>query len=380
MTTFHDILGTDRHTPADELKRRYKLLSSRLHPDKGGSKAMMQLLVQAYDKISQGKGHEEAVRTIAVKGASSERYQAQCRQLEREVEALQRINDDLTLQLQREKRQQKATEDLERVAAACEEDLKLLRRENIRLTKQLDEARRKLSESTRTVTRFEPERKTNRKAEAGTLNPLSQVSPAVLNQLKSLGRVNLRRSALMAMPLVVVAGLIAAGKAPWVSLMAMFDEPPPPPEIKMTILNYNPDDAMPASPTQDAMPVPVEPVTRPPAPRIRLINLVGHWDLQQYENLPQPYIRVRSDKGSYIVKGCDGDFQYYRNSHLRAGRLAANLIFERHDRHFQVYNIPYGNGSFATNWADSQSLLINNEYFPNQGFVEAYQQLQQRCR
>ncbi|MEJ2762896.1 hypothetical protein VV869_02810 [Photobacterium sp. MCCC 1A19761] len=380
MTTFHDILGTDRHTPADELKRRYKLLSSRLHPDKGGSKAMMQLLVQAYDKICQGKGHEEAVRTITVKGASSERYQAKCRQLEREVEALQRINDDLTLQLQRDKRQQKSTEELERVAAACEEDLKLLRRENNRLTKQLDEARRKLSESTRTVARFEPERKSDRKADAGTRAPLSQISPVVLNQLKSLGRINLRRSALMAMPLIVVAGLITAGKAPWLSLMAMFDEPPPPPEVKMTILNYNPDDAMPTTPAQEIMPIQAESAVRPLAPRIRLVNLVGHWDLQQYENLPQPYIRVRSEKGSYIVKGCGGHFQYYHNSHLRAGRLAANLIFERHDRHFQVYNIPYGNGSFAANWADSQSLLINNEYFPNQGFVEAYQQLLQRCR
>ncbi|GAL03402.1 hypothetical protein JCM19237_6296 [Photobacterium aphoticum] len=39
MTTFHDILGTDNQTPTADIKRRYKLLSSRCHPDKDGTKA-----------------------------------------------------------------------------------------------------------------------------------------------------------------------------------------------------------------------------------------------------------------------------------------------------------------------------------------------------
>lgn len=339
---------------------------------------MMQLLVQAYEKVSQGKGHEEAVRTVTLKGASNDRYKDRCRQLEQEVEALQRINDDLTQQLQREKRQQKSTEALERYVAASEEDLKWLRRENNRLSKQLDEARRKLSDTTRTVTRFD----TGRKKGAGedALSPQRQISPAVLNQIKSLGRINLRRTALMAMPLILVAGLVSAGKAPWLALMAMFEEPPPPPEVKMTILSHNPADTIAANPAPTNQLVADKPEVRPPSPRIQLASQAGRWAVQYYENLQQPYIRVRSDRGSYIVKGCDGHFQYYRNANLRSGRLAANLIFDRLDRHFQIYNIPYGNGSFAANWAESQSLLINHEYFPNQGFAAAYQQLQQLCR
>lgn len=46
-----DILGYESEPSYQELKKRYKSLASLHHPDKGGSKAMMQRLNDAYEKL-----------------------------------------------------------------------------------------------------------------------------------------------------------------------------------------------------------------------------------------------------------------------------------------------------------------------------------------
>lgn len=373
MTSFHDILGTDKNTSGADVKRRYKLLSSRLHPDKGGSKAIMQLLVQAYEKVGQGKGHEEAVHTIYAKDTKAESYKAKLQQLERDLQALKRVNDDLNQQLKQEQQKSRqSAEHNERYANASEEELKWLRRENRRLTKQLEEARWKLSETTRSVTTATPEEPAS--------SPQNEISPKVLSQINSLGRFNLRRVGFtLMMPLLIAGLLFSLGKDPWLAILALFEEPQKQPEAKVTILNTNPADSIQQQTQPSLQPVQAVPEKPEPMARIQLESMVGLWQLRYFENSNRPYISVRSEKGSYVIKSCDSDFQYYRNSNLRAGRLAANLIFERQERHFLIYNIPYGNGSFAANWSESQSLLINKEYFPTEGFTQAYQHLQQAC-
>ncbi|MGF1716160.1 J domain-containing protein [Photobacterium chitinilyticum] len=373
MTSFHDILGTDKNTSGADIKRRYKLLSSRLHPDKGGSKAIMQLLVQAYDKISQGKGHEEAVRTVYSKSATPESDKQKLQQLERDCLALKRANEELDRQYKLELQKNRLlAEESERYMGASEDELKWLRRENRRLTKQLDEARWKLSDTNRTVSAV-PDRE-------DVSSPLGEISPKVISQIKAIGGINLRRIGFMLMvPMLIVGLLFTLGREPWLAILALFDEPQPEPEVRVTILNSHPDDNL-QSPDQPAvLTVSAAPDKPQPVQRILLERTVGVWQLRYFEDKNHPYIAVRSEKGSYIVKGCDTKFQYYRNSNLRSGRLAANLIFDRKERHFLVYNIPYGNGSFAGNWAESKSLLINREYFPNEGFADAYQRLEQIC-
>ncbi|MCG7588269.1 J domain-containing protein [Photobacterium sp. OFAV2-7] len=376
MTSFHDILGTDSNTSSADIKRRYKLLSSRLHPDKGGSKAIMQLLVQAYEKIGQGKGHEEAVRTVHSKNTTSEADKQKLQQLERDCQALKRINEELDRQLKLEQQKSKLlAEESERYMGASEEELKWLRRENKRLSNQLEEARRKLSDTTRTVTNVPPKTST-----VSPLSPLSEISPKVINQIKAIGSFNLRRFGLMLMMPLVIAGLLfTLGKEPLLALMALFEEPQPEPEVKVTIINSNPADELQLQDQSEIMTVSTVPAKPVPVPRIQVDSSVGVWHLRFFAENNRPYISVRSEKGSYIVKSCETKFQYYRNSNLRAGRMAANLIFDRKDRHFLVYNIPYGNGSFAGNWAESKSLLINGEYFPNDGFSVAYQELELLC-
>ncbi|OEE71998.1 hypothetical protein A130_18840 [Vibrio genomosp. F6 str. FF-238] len=46
-----DILGYEIHPSSHELRKRYKNLASIYHPDKGGSKVMMQRLNDAYEKL-----------------------------------------------------------------------------------------------------------------------------------------------------------------------------------------------------------------------------------------------------------------------------------------------------------------------------------------
>ncbi|WP_299021850.1 molecular chaperone DnaJ [uncultured Photobacterium sp.] len=375
MTSFHDILGTDEKTTSADVKRRYKLLSSRLHPDKGGSKALMQMIVQAYEKVNLGKGYEEAVRTIQLKDILAEGEKAKLKQLERDFIALKKLNEQLNQKFKEEQeRNKQSSEKSERYTNAAEDELKWLRRENRRLTKQLDEARWKLSDTTRAVVPV------SATSGSSLSTSLGDISPKVQSQIKALGHVNFRRFALMLLMPIIIAGLLfSLGKEPWLALLNIFEEPQKKPEARVTILETNPDDEQTSFSHVEAQSTSVIQEKPQPQPRIKLENIAGLWQLRYFGNTQQPYISVRSDKGSYVVKSCDNGFQYYKNSNLRAGRLAANLIFDRRDRHFMIYNIPYGNGSFAANWSESKSLLINKEYFPNDGFSEAYYQLQQVC-
>ena len=261
--------------------------------------------------------------------------------------------------------------------SAAEEELNWMRRENRRLRDQLEEARRELTNQARTVTSAS----VSSSGTSPASSPIREISPRVLEQINMLGRFNMRRLVVSLMLPVIIAGLLfGLGREPWLALLAMFDEPPEKPEAKVTILDRNPADQVQQqaeTALQRVQAVPEEPV---PTPHIQLESIVGIWQLRYFEDGEIPYIGVRSEAGSYIIKTCDAGFQYYRNSNLRTTRLPANLVFDKTDRHFQIYDIPYGNGSFAANWAASKSLLINKEYFPNDGFSQAYERLQVACQ
>ncbi|MCW8329835.1 J domain-containing protein [Photobacterium sp. SDRW27] len=381
MTTFHDILGTDKKHSQADIKRRYKLLSSRCHPDKGGSKALMQLIGQSYEQVNAGKGHEEAVRTIFVKDSAADGYKIALHQLEQELQALKQINESLNQQLSEEqaKSQQFAEASQRKFEVEdLEEELLRVRRENRRLKKQLEEARWELSNKVRAVTTTTQEEDSPSSFQSSS-SP-NEISPKVFKQIKALGYFNVRKLGLTLMLPVLVVGLVLSlGTEPWFALLAMLDEPRKKPEAVVTILDSNPADNVQSQDEPELHADRSVPEKPKPVPRIQLANVAGVWQLRHFENTENPYISVRSDKGSYIVKSCQGNFQYYRNSNLRSTRLSANLIFDKQERHFLIYNIPYGNGSFAANWAESKSLLINKEYFPNKGFSDAYYELQIAC-
>ncbi|MGF1687449.1 J domain-containing protein [Photobacterium japonica] len=407
MTTFHDILGTEITTQPADVKRRYKLLSSRCHPDKEGSKALMQLISQSYDKVMNGKGMDEAVMTtVVIKKAVSdealkhealkhEALKTKYRQLDAQYKLLKIDNDTLTQQLDNALKQlqkasaanQSANAGLNepvstggdaRYKQVLERDNLALRRENRQLQTQLDNMMRRESASSQRYTATgnpTTPAKGTKNAAAGA------ISPTVLKQLRGLGENRLLNRGVAALLIVlVVAGLVSAARAPLEALwLSVTVEDAAVEQEVLTILHMNPEDHAQQKATSTKTAQVNTPTVEKADPLIRLRGESGIWTLSQFENTLEPYISVRSDKGSYIVKTCHGDFQYYKNMSVRSGRLAANLMFERMDRHFEVYNIPYGNGSFVMNWTESKSLLINNEYFPNLAFEQAYSDLQQQC-
>jgi curved DNA-binding protein len=52
MPNLYNILGVRSDAPADEIKRAYRKLASKHHPDKGGDKTKFQEIQQAYDTLS----------------------------------------------------------------------------------------------------------------------------------------------------------------------------------------------------------------------------------------------------------------------------------------------------------------------------------------
>ena len=56
MTTFNEILGTTNSSAPQEAKKRYKLLSSKCHPDKGGSNGLFRLVKLAFEMVNKGLG------------------------------------------------------------------------------------------------------------------------------------------------------------------------------------------------------------------------------------------------------------------------------------------------------------------------------------
>ncbi|MGF1723967.1 J domain-containing protein [Photobacterium nomapromontoriensis] len=380
MTTFYDILGTDKKTPPADVKRQYKLLSSRCHPDKGGSKSLMQLISQAYEKILSGNGHEEAVQTVFVKSdAASDIWQKKYRQLDADYKALKSENQSLVQQLkdalQNVRKATGNSNDGSRHNQALEDDNQVLKRENRRLQIQLDNARRELNRGGARTVFSADESLSNTEAMA------SAISPTILKQLRGMGAFNYRKWLLVLMlPVLMLGMLLGLGREPLTALWGMMTSPEKVKTDKVvTILHTNPLDANLANKPRVDKPVVPIPAAPKQQPRISLVASSGVWTLSQFENTGKPYISVRSEKGSYIVKSCKDDFKYYKTMNMRSGRLAANLIFERIERHFEIYNIPYGNGSFAMNWTESKSLLINNEYFPNANFARVYRELQKQC-
>jgi hypothetical protein len=61
MTTFYEILSVTDSSSPQEIKKRYRKLSSQCHPDKGGSNALFKLLAKAYEAIKANNGNANAL-------------------------------------------------------------------------------------------------------------------------------------------------------------------------------------------------------------------------------------------------------------------------------------------------------------------------------
>ncbi|WP_367998761.1 DnaJ domain-containing protein [Photobacterium sanguinicancri] len=377
MTSFHDILGTTASMSREDIKKRYKMLSNRSHPDKGGSKALMQMVRQAYEQVMKGNGASEAIRTVIKKDGRVDQLQYQLTTLEKIHEELRIVFDESQSKLRKSEAELKHLRSTQSQSINDDYELTQLKRENIRLKREITD----LQHDLRAAKSTKPLRSASSEL-SEDINPNSSFKGAsnVFKQAKTTGLTHRRKVwiALVLPLLVIMAMLLPAGEHIQ-TIIALFDSPAEKVNSQPKIFNTHPDDLAKKNAQQQAAMVMVIPEKPKALPQLKLVKEFGAWHKGYFAETQQPYIAIRSEGGSYVLHNCQGEFQYYMNQNLRSRRLPANLIYERRDRHFTIYSMPYGNGSTLAQWSGSKSLLINDEYFPNQGFENAYQDLLNTC-
>ncbi|MEC6822336.1 J domain-containing protein [Photobacterium piscicola] len=322
MTTFHELLGTDDSCSTTEIKKKYRQLSNRLHPDKGGSQALMQMLSMAYQQVIKGNGNKkcsDAILEQAEKNDQGNDCKNKIAELVKEKEKLQDL-------LEQHK------QNVEHAFAAGEnsarQTLLLLQAANNSLNKQLVFLRRQLDEG---------ENK----------NSISKKS-------------NKKYCFVMLFILfVVTGGFFHYQRQHQQPLSQAPDLVPVPIATQLATVDY-------ADSINNVA-------------RIMMMHTTGLWQQRYYEGTRQPYIAVRSINGSYIVKDCQGTFSYYSNRTHNTAHVPVNLIFSTNDRQFSVYRIPYGNGSSEQQWLNSKSLVINDNIFSNNGYQSSALALASVC-
>ncbi|WP_305465072.1 J domain-containing protein [Photobacterium leiognathi] len=327
MTTFHDLLGTTEHTTPSEIKKRYKLLSHRLHPDKLGSGALMQLVTLAYNEILQGNGSKICESVINEKLILTKKY---AQKLKQELES-----------------QRTKSVDLEQQILDLRKSLNKEKNENKNLAEQLK------NETAKTL--------------------VHDISPAEINKSEKSPRFKygiVYSSILLNILLaVLVITLFNAQSTPLVDenntndVLVTKIEQPQPKLIEQKQVKV-------AEPAKEKTAIEVI--------NIELTNSINQWKLSRL-TANKPYIAIRNKAGSYIVSSCDKRFYYYANLTQQRAHLPPNLAFIKHYQNFSVYHIGYGMGSQKDHWLNSQSIKVNREYFSNVNFEQMQQALKSRC-
>ncbi|MDD1794710.1 hypothetical protein LRP50_16365 [Enterovibrio sp. ZSDZ42] len=380
MTTFNELLGTKPGDTESTVKQRYKLLSTRVHPDKGGSKALMQLVRHAYDNIVKGRG-ESALSipaSVSASGASSLALERELLRAKKERDEFEALNQLLKVQLTQARKGQgigintNANADFSRKVAQLEGELVLLKEERNRLALQKESAiaeqnklagelRRALSDNE--VMETELDRKSGMKMPGLLIWAQKFWLPA------------------MAMSSLVIVLVLSVKMLDWSFVTGWFDETPPEAAAPIVrVVHAKPSEeqvALAVSNVLDAVQTETETQA---LPFLKLTQQTGIWSLASYTESNKPYIAIRSDNGSYIVNDCSGDFSLYLNEPYKPLRVAANLIYQHQNQHFHVYRIPYGQGSSAKSWIQSRKLKINEEFFTSKSFKSSRLELLDQCQ
>lgn len=374
MTTFNEILGTQSGDSEATVKQRYKLLSIRVHPDKGGSKALMHLVRHSYENAIKGKGDH----SLAIPKSSSGPHKGA---LERELAAVKKDRDELSAlnqllkaQLAQSKKENSSPNriDYPRKVAQLEGEMVLLKEERNRFKAQKEcavveqgklagELRKALSE--KEILETEVDRF------SGTKMP--GVPPWILKLWLPA----------MAMSSLVVVLALGASMVDWQAVTGWFKGQKTvaiPPSVRVIHASSDNQDAITQTPSKQLLPPIVAENKR--LPFLQLTNQIGIWSLASYTESDKPYIAIRSANGSYVVNDCSGEFKLYLNEPFKPLRVAANLIYLHQNQYFHVYKIPYGQGASAQSWHQSRKLEINDEFFTSEAFRDSYDALLEKCR
>lgn len=130
MTTHHSLLGIDSTSTTEEIKKRYKYLSSRVHPDKGGSNELFKLVKLAYDQSMNGRGHEPIFNTKRSESIDQARLRSTIQRLQSELDLEQNKNKELRVE---------ASHNQEKIRD-LEDNIQLMKYKNSALEKQINAA------------------------------------------------------------------------------------------------------------------------------------------------------------------------------------------------------------------------------------------------
>lgn len=371
MTTFNEILGTTAKDLQATVKQRYKLLCNRVHPDKGGSKALMQLVCHAYENISKGKGECALTLAPAMPDKEKERLNKELTAAQKERDALFGLNKQLSAQLAKKTPPSpNLNADYGRKIALLEGEILLLKEDRHRINGQKDAA---MAEQYKLATELRKALTENEIVETDSNHKLSA----------NFFNTRLRNYAPLysVLGLFLLSGIVffTATAIDWDDVSAMFKakqvEKPP----KVRVVHAPQREQKAEKVVTEVKNDEQDQDNRHLQPFLQLSNDSGIWSLAAYQGTAKPYIAIRSDNGSYVVNDCSGSFTFYLNQSYKPLRVAANLIYSHQNQQFHVYKIPYGQGSSPHSWLQSRKLQINDDYFTSEKFGVSRAALAEHC-
>ncbi|WP_413110314.1 hypothetical protein [Thaumasiovibrio sp. DFM-14] len=353
MTTFHELLGTHAEMSAAEIKKRFKIMSTRVHPDKGGSDALMQMISQAYAFVARGEGSKEVFTTITLESSEAVQLKSKIILLERENRRLKEAYEHSQQQLEQAK---------DAVQRQFNEKASTPNSDDTVLRTQLNEYRALLQEKEQKI---------------------AELTARHHYQLEKHTNLVQRRRRLMVPLTAVLGGGILFGTVfgdfsspsllkAQVSTVDKKGEPDNTTQTIVPVLQEAPEQSM-SSAAQVSTDLPSEQFD------IKNSAASGVWDNFTFQASDEPYIAVRSQQGSYVVKGCETGFYLFLKEQKQPIRLPPNLQYKHREGDFIVYDILYGNGSTVENWFDSNRLVINGEGFTNSDFSKVLNQHNRNC-
>lgn len=378
MTTWNELLGVGASESAEQIKQRYRQLSIRVHPDKGGSTGLMQLVSEAYQAVKNGKGDHSPLDSQQSAGGTAA-LRSQVARLQKELAALQQENR--TLRARQANNQIPAH--LTAKIAKLEFDNRQWREHYQKLEKQhhvLEEQHQRLSKQ------HDSDKKESKQLNRELKQALSQIEQLETELKHKATPVTLKvaKPGLAWRWVLASWGVIAVLMLPtshWQSMMStLLGQSAPEVAQRVRIvepLENNQTTAPAPTPTPQ---VSDSRASMPTAPMIQLTATANQWHVNQFDKVPQPYLALRSEQGSYVVANCQGEFYVYLNTTFQPLRVPPNLDYITQRQHFHVYAIPYGQGASIDSWQLARKVKIFDDTFVSEDLAPQLSAFEQSCQ
>ncbi|WP_434360588.1 hypothetical protein NF212_08355 [Parasalinivibrio latis] len=354
MANFWDILGLQPNASQEQAKLQFRKLTSAIHPDKGGSKALMQLVGESYQQVKNGNGSGVIESLRGINGKKLEEVsraliveQRKNALLDAKVETLENENRRMSSELEMQRKSRSRTENVSSQARMAELRLK---KENDALRAQVEQLAEELAQK-----RFREETKPG-----SVVQPYKQHRknwPFVLATAAGC----LLLSALGIFSFLHSDGSESQDPARTVTIVHNYEKKEVNKKVSEALKEIE------SQPDSYAFPEPVS------------YRDIGTWHIGRSTRSRLPYIAVQNEEGSYVVADCTGSFYFFLNEENKPLHVAPNLEYISEFQQYHVYSIPYGQGATAETWTKGRRLRVDKETFNNHNFVTEWDNLRRVC-